>query len=516
MTKKVSWMLFFIGLVTAAVPAAFQEAPGYADADYYYATALRIVEGQGMTDAFLWHYLGDFSALVHPSHSFWMPLTTWLAAAGMAAVRTPTFWGAKIPFLLLAAVVPVLTARMTWKLTKDPFSSRTAGWLACFAGFYLPFLPVTDSFSPLMLLGAVYFLLFMEPKPGRYSFWVGLTCGAMHLARAEGLIWLALAGAALIFQQEDRFKSLLLLTAGYLILVGPWMIRNYLVFGQLLGKGGLKTLWLTEYNQLFAYPADQINYQAWRAQGWWEILRDRWWALQINLQTALVVQGQIYLTPLLIWGIWKYRDRAAVRLGGTGWLGLMAAMTLVFPFPGARGSFFHGGAALQPMFWGLAAAGLAELLKWGKRHRSWHQHQAAAVLGTGLIVISGLLSMYLVSERVIGKDFSEPVWNKPQQRYQMIEVKLLEEGLGEDQPVLVNNPPGYYAVNRRRAAAVPSGGLAPLLEAAGDFGADYILLDENYPPLMKDYYFHPETRSGLIYKGSAAGIRIYQIPGSGP
>jgi len=80
---------------------------------------------------------------------------------------------------------------------------------------------------------------------------------------------------------------------------------------------------------------------------------------------------------------------------------------------------------------------------------------------------------------------------------------------------MVNNPPGYYAANGRKAAVVPSGGLASVLQAAEDYQISYLVLDENFPPQLQDYYLEPESRSGLMYKGSQAGIRIYQIMGSG-
>lgn len=515
MKSRALWGLFAVGLLSAAASAVFQQAPGYTDADYYYATALRIVNGRGMTEPFLWHYLGDFPSLVHPSHSFWMPLSTWLAAGGMAAAGVTSFWAAKWPFLIFAGLVPVLTAKLTWELTEQQFSSRLAGWLACFSGFYLPYLAVTDSFSPVMALGAVYFVLILKEHDFSTALGLGLTCGAIHLARAEGLIWIGLAGAVLGWQREGRTRSLLGLLAGYIFLVGPWMIRNYLVFDSLLGKAGVQTIWLTEYNQLFAYPANQINFQTWWNQGWMEIIRDRWWALKINTQTAFVVQGQIFLWPLLIWGSRKLWFNKTVRAAAVGWLGLVGVMTVLFPFPGARGSFFHGGAVLQPLIWGLSAVGLTELIEWGRRQRSWNAQQARAVLGAGLVVISGLLTLFIIQDRVVGENLSNPDWNLAEGRYLAVEEELVEIGAQESAAVMVNNPPGYYAANGRKAAAVPSGGLASVLQAAEDYQVSYLLLDENFPPQLENYYLEPESRSGLMYKGSQAGIRIYQIAGSG-
>jgi hypothetical protein len=513
MTKRRFWGLFIIGLLVAALPAVFQHAPGYTDADYYYATGLRVVNGKGMTEPFLWHFLGDFPSIVHPSHSFWMPLSTWIAAGGMTAAGAETFWAAKWPFLILTGLIPVLTAKLTWRLTDQVYPSALAGWLACFSGFYLPYLAGTDSFSPAMVLGAGYLLLLLGKNGWRTGFGLGLICGAVHLARAEGLIWIVFAAAALGWQKEGRVSSLAGLLTGYLFLAGPWIIRNYLVFGSLLGKAGLQTLWLTDYDQLFAYPANQVNFETWWDQGWREIIKDRWWALKINMQTAFVVQGQIYLWPLVLWGAGTLWNRRSVRVAAAGWVGLLGIMTVLFPFPGARGSFFHGGAMLQPLFWGLAAVGLNKLIGWGGRQRSWDTQQARKVLGAGLVVISGMLSLFITWDRVVGENLAEPAWNSVHTRYLAVEEALSEIGAEKSAAVLVNNPPGYYAANLRKAAAVPSGGPASVLRAAEDYQVNYLLLDENYPSEMEDYYLEPESQPGWLFKGSAAGIRIYQFVG---
>jgi hypothetical protein len=42
---------------------------------------------------------------------------------------------------------------------------------------------------------------------------------------------------------------------------------------------------------------------------------------------------------------------------------LLFVMTIVFPFAGARGSFFHAGAAFQPYWWVMAPIGLNMVIK---------------------------------------------------------------------------------------------------------------------------------------------------------
>ncbi|HLY25684.1 MAG TPA: hypothetical protein VKQ72_05050, partial [Aggregatilineales bacterium] len=91
--------ILFIGvfaLFVGAVMAVALRHPGYTDAYYYFNAAERLVRGKGLTDAALWTYLGSPLALPAPSHLYWMPLSSLIAAAGMALFGA-TFDAAKMP-----------------------------------------------------------------------------------------------------------------------------------------------------------------------------------------------------------------------------------------------------------------------------------------------------------------------------------------------------------------------------------------------------------------------------------
>jgi hypothetical protein len=83
MSRKIYFLLLFLALVVQLVVASAQEIPGYLDADYYYGGGLQLVRGQGFTEPYLWNYLDDPQSLPHPSHGYWMPLASILAALGM-------------------------------------------------------------------------------------------------------------------------------------------------------------------------------------------------------------------------------------------------------------------------------------------------------------------------------------------------------------------------------------------------------------------------------------------------
>jgi hypothetical protein len=84
------------GSVAAAIGTG-TIGPGYTDAYYYFNAGQRLATGQGLTDPYVaLTYLGAPESLPAPSHTYWMPLASLLAALGGGL-----FWKAQIPFGLL-------------------------------------------------------------------------------------------------------------------------------------------------------------------------------------------------------------------------------------------------------------------------------------------------------------------------------------------------------------------------------------------------------------------------------
>jgi len=503
-------VLFLAGLVVLGLVAVYQTSPGYVDDAYYYATAVRIVKGKGFTEPFLWNYLGGFPEITHPSHAFWMPLSTLVAALGMATARTTQFWAAKIPFVLLGASVPPLTAALGHSLYRDRRVSWLAGTFAVFSGFYLPYLGTTDSFSLTMVLGALFFYISSKMLTERRLLLWGVIAGGLHLVRAEGVLWLGVALLILFFQEKQSSFRWGYLLLGYLMIMGPWLVRNWIVFGSFSGPGGLQTLWMTEYEQLFLYPPTELNWRQWWREGAASLLEDRLWASGVNLTTTLAVEGGIFLLPLIIWGGWSLWDDSRVKAGAAGWGGLLVMMSLVFPFPGARGSFFHGGAVLQPLGWALAAVGLQKLTQWGQERRGWKPVQAWRVLAVGFVIILGVLSYSITVNRVIGGQWQQAAWNQSARVYRGVEEQLQELGAAQQAAVMVNDPAGYYAQNRRKAVVVPAGGLEGLQQAARQYEIDYLILEENHPRALERYYQQAGNLPGFRYLLTYQRVHIYE------
>lgn len=517
MNWRIYTLLFVLGLAVSLGTASLQDSPGYLDSDYYFVGGMQLVEGKGFTEPFLWNYLDDPVGLPHPSHTYWLPLSSILAAISMFVTGQHTYEAARLIFILLAALVPPVTAALALDVTKQRGLALTSGLLAVFSIYYLPFMPVTDNYAPFMMLGGLIFLLMKKER--RWVFFVmGLLTGLMNLARNDGLLWLALVGLLSLlrsfeFERPLKYKiqsfifSGTLVVLGYMLVMGPWYARNIAVFGSPMAPGGNRILWLTNYNDTFAFPADLVNRDSWLEAGWGAALKVRLWALRMNALNAFAAQGGILLFPFILIGFWQLRHDIRSKIAATGWLILLSAMTLVFPLTGARGGFFHAGAAFQMFWWSLAPLGLSHVVKKLKERKIFTAPHAGTVFQGMLVVVCVLLSGIIIQWRIL-----QSGWHPELQLYNEVEQLLVEQGATPDEIAIVRNPAGYYIVSGRRTLVMPPGGTETILAVASKYGASYFILEPE--GVLKEYeqiYEHFDIQPGLEYIGEVDGARIYAI-----
>jgi hypothetical protein len=219
------------------------------------------------------------------------------------------------------------------------------------------------------------------------------------------------------------------------------------------------------------------------------------------------------LLPLIVWGAWHHRRDLRVQIGVFAWLLTFAIMTLVFPFAGARGGFFHSGAALQPLFWALAPVGLVRFIDWGNRVRGWKKQQARLVFRGAVIVLVFSLSTFIVGARVIGWGRDVHPWDASRQTYTQLEQELQTLGAAPSDIVMVNNPPGYYLASGRQAIVIPDGDPKTLLAAAERYRARYVLLEKNHPEGLDQLYDNPRSTLKLELLWSDKTTHIFLIEG---
>jgi hypothetical protein len=514
MKRRELIFLFVFGLLFNIGVAWFQAAPGYMDADYYFAGGLRLVQGHGFTETYLWNYLDNPQALPHPSHGYWFPLASILAAAGMFITGQQTFVAARLGFILVAAFVPPVTASLAYKITSRREIALAAGLLAVFCGYHAPFMPTTDNFGLFMLLGGFFFLLL--PRGGRLSpLFLGLVAGLMNLARPDGLIWLAFGvGGIFLLWIETKprpkflffFYPAILFVLGYALIMAPWMLRNMSIWGTPLTPSGGRVLWLTRYDDTFAWPPDRVNMQNWLAAGWNSAIAGRLEALKLNAINTVAAQAGILLFPFILIGAWALRKDLRLRIAVFVWLALFFVMSIVFPYAGSRGSFFHAGAAFQPVWFTAAILGVDVLVVKARAHGRFTP-AAPRLFRVSFILFMAALTVGLTYVSVIEND-----WNQFRRTYIRVEQILVENNAQPSDAVIVANSPGYFVANGRSALIVPDENLESVRALAHQFGARFLVLEKSYyTDPMIPVYQNPETQPGLTYLGEFDEVRIFAI-----
>jgi hypothetical protein len=514
-------ILFAVGLSVPFAVSRFQSLPGYMDADYYFAGGLQLANGHGFTEPYIWNYLDNPAGLPHPSHTYWMPLASIVSALGMWFTGQSTYAAGRLAFIFLSACVPLLTAALAIRVSGQVRLALVSGLLSVFSLYYAPFMPVPDNYALFMLPGAA-FLLLAPAKQKWIPVALGALAGLMTLARSDGLLWLGLAGLTVMWKSagtdDGRTNSFrewrrmvvpagLLVLLGYLLTMGFWHIRNLYLFGSLLTPGGGRLLWLQNYNQTFIYPPEELTRESFLQAGWSLALQNRLRAFSANFGNAFGAQGGIFLFPFILIGLWQLRRDLRTKIAVTGWLILFAVMTIVFPFAGSRGSFFHAGAAFQPYWWVAAPIGLEAILAWLRRHGQFKDRNAPYFLQGMLVLLALFMTAYLVNMRVISSG-----WAKDDFIYPAVEKLFRANGIQPGDVVIVRNPPGYFIASGRPAISLPFGDEATIEAVAEKYNAHYLVLEKDGTfAAIQDLYDDPQSNPAFVYLGEVNEAKLYRV-----
>jgi 4-amino-4-deoxy-L-arabinose transferase-like glycosyltransferase len=511
-----------LALVTRLAVAALLTRPGYMDTAYYAAGAVRLAEGGGLSDAFLWHYLDDPSGLPHPGFLYWMPLPS-LLAAPFAVLFPGSFFALQIPFAVLSALLPLVAYRLAWRVGGRRFYAWLAALFMLFSGFFFPYWTLPETFAPFALVGSLALWLAGDQVPGvgqqrsNGGRWVltGLLAGLAHLTRADGVLFLPVVALAALVSSPWRTtrrgaRSILYrlssVVVGYLLVMAPWFLRNLFAIGTPLSPAGTKTLWLRTYDELFCYRCD-LSLRSYLAWGWTDILRSKLWAAGVNLERFLAEDCLVFLLPFVLIGLYRLRRRSTFLLASVYMVLIYLAHSLAFTFPGPRGGFFHASAPALPFLFTAGVEGLEAAVGWAARRRRWNLRQAQAVFGAAAAVLAVFLSIFVAAQKV-------PVWRHTDAVYGEIGRWLAEER-AKGGTVMVANPPAFWYHVKYPAVVVPNDDVEALLAIADRYNVRYVVLDRNRPPPLAEMYametLHPRLRPVVEWKAEGDRFVMYEV-----
>ncbi|MEZ4667333.1 MAG: hypothetical protein R3E39_05355 [Anaerolineae bacterium] len=459
--------------------------PGFTDVFYHLNAANRLVTGRGLTDPYLWTYIGAPDYLPAPSHLYWMPLTTLSAALGMGLLNAPgSYPAAQWPFTLMFGGTVYIGFWLGARLGKSHRHAWVAGLLTLFGGFYTRFWGAIDTFAPYAFFGslclvflALVFESLLSTRRSLVYGSLGGACAALaHLTRADGILFLIVGWAAivwlLLFRKEilqGKIGNLvaigIAMTVAYAVIMLPWFARNLSAIGTIMPLGGTQTIWLASYDDLFKFPPDN-SVDSLFAEGAGAFLASRWEAITNNIGTFIAVEGLVVMTPLMLIGLWQRRHQTFLCPFWLYALGLHLAMTFVFPFPGYRGGLLHSAAALVPWWAVLGVVGLDDVIEWvARRRRRWNANTAKKVYSTGLVGVAVLLSIMIgLPNRVVPQASSTFHTS-------------LRDKLPPDARVMINDPAQLYYFTGLGGVVLPNEQPNVIPEIARTYGVKYLVLE---------------------------------------
>jgi hypothetical protein len=506
--------LLCLALVVRAAAAWMVSHPGYIDAFYYHHMAHHILRGGGAVEDVAWNYLHPPERLPRAGGTYWPPGTSLFAAAGARILGGPSGdrdreWRRAQGAPILASALLVPGAYLLSRHLRGGAGARRRAFviagLVLLSGVYFPYWVTTDTFTPFALLGGSVLWLSARaieaPGKGGSLFLAGALAGTAQNVRPDGLLLVVAPFVAWLVGGARSSGSLAALAAGAAAGLAPWLGRNWATWGTAVPPGAAAALWLTEYDDLFAFGV-RPGVGRWLAAGVPAALAARGGALAANLG----VLGQpllYYLVPACAYGCWRLRRERRLWPVAAYSSCLYLTMSLVFPFQGTRGGLFHSMAAALPFLLLATVVGVEAGVRAAARRRGWREPQAQHVFAGALLAFALLTSAYfsiLLRQR----------WDSHLARYATV-ADWLEARAAPSGRIMVADPPGFWYASRRTATVIPSDGFEALSAAAAQLDVGHVLVEPAAPTYLRPLLDGANPPAPLEYAGTVAGIRVYRV-----
>ncbi len=504
-------LLFTITLLFRIATALPLEQTGYMDASYAVHVAENLARGRGFVEEVLWNYLDNPAGLPHPSNLYWMPLPSMLIAP-FFVVLGDSYHVAQIPFILISSLLPLFAFYLSRKIFSRDDYAWAAALFTAFSGFYTIYWVSPDNFAPFALTAGICLYVIargVETSSARYFFAAGILAALSHLSRADGVLLLAVAPLALLIHRPTRtFRAVGLFTVycllGYLLVMTPWFVRDYLAVGTPYPSAGTKTLWLTNYDELFRFT-DDITLARYLAWGIGPIIGSKLQAGALDLLIVVFGALQLFLAPFAAIGLWRIRRRVEMLPFFLYAALLYLAMALVFTFPSSHGSMLHSAAALIPFFAVAVPPGVDAVVEWiARRRKTWQAAQASLVFRGGFIALSIFVSIFLYAQGIwpiVNLPSTIPLWNQRDAAYRDVAAWLDHQGdLGQNargDVVMAVDPPALSNLSHQRVIAIPTDNVDAIFAAARKYNARYLVLEYDHPAPLRDLFQQRVTIPGL-------------------
>jgi hypothetical protein len=426
--------LFALAFAIRVMAAGNVPFPATEPSAFYVGVARNLVEGRGLVTDTLFSYATPPLAVPRPAFELWQPLAAFFAAGPMALFGA-TFANAQLSSLFLGSLV----APFTWFIALDVALREDLSDLRAFlvalssgvlAAILAPLLiadvsPESTTTFTLMAVLSCWMMTRALPGDGMTieeanrgrvvpRLLLGVLLGLAYLARHEAIYlvpaYLILLVHSLGPMRSAFIRAVLPTFIGGLLVVIPWLARNFIAFGSPFPGSVVELALLTRNEQLFAY-ADRPTAAVFFSQEATLIAGRILQALWRNFVTDLVIPAM----PVALIGlasIVALRNSAAVRapraLRALLISGLLTFVvtSVVFPVASAWGTYRHAAGPLLVGLIVMTMLGLDAFVNRVRGLRRWPRANAWLAPAFALAVAVPLATLHIQLLGAQVRDFS--------------------------------------------------------------------------------------------------------------
>ena len=512
-------LLFALALGVRLLLIAAYPDPAYPDS-YYYVDVARSLHATGRLEVdFIWIFAevgGAIPAnpvLPIPSNAHWLPLSSFIQLP-FITVLGPTAWASALPMALVGS----LTAPLTWAIATDARARRDvrlgASLLAAVPAAGFVFMPQPENFAILQPLVAATLWLTARGLKGQPAAYVGagLLAGLASLARNDGFLLGAAVGLVFVWDRiravrsggraEARlpFRAAVGSAALYLVVMGPWYLRQLSVFGSIspTSSSGF-ALWIRsieEWNSITVRPS--LGY--FLGQGIGAIVSSRVLGLVAAIGQFAVIICSVVLLPFVVVGGWLRRrsiDFGPWYLYAT--LVFLGAM-LLYPLHVPGGAFIHSAVGLESHAYILALEGVVAGIAWIARRRPrWNFDRAARVF-VGAAVAFTIATAFLYAVPV------QRSWDASRQPRLALAAQLDRLGVGANDRLLTIDAAGFKYFTGRGGVVTPDDPIDTIESVARAYQTRWLVLERDDLARALDPVLRGDSRPAWI------GPQVFSVP----
>ncbi|MGJ3239621.1 MAG: ArnT family glycosyltransferase [Anaerolineae bacterium] len=378
--RQRNWVLLMIVLASLLLRLGLMtliENPGLNDQTHYYNLGQRLLNGEGFTIDYVWHYSALPEDIVHPI-DHWMPLSGVAVALGMAVFGEGALPALAV-FVLVGALLPVIVFISAKQYgLEDHTALIAAAFAISLPDFVWNSLRSDSTILNMALMSAsiVAFVHGVRHADWRAYLLSGVIGGVAYLTRNDSILLLPLVVSSGVvylvagksFARRGQLWQIALVLVGFSVVVAPWIVRNVQVLGMTGSPETSRMFFMVDAKDHYAYNIPLTLETMFERKTSAEHLAKRLFELAAALKQMLVSLD--VLLPMfvgagvLILLFERRREQLLIAVPTGLWvLGILIAYPLLLPYKSQSGSFEKAYLTIIPLLLPVAALAVERIFK---------------------------------------------------------------------------------------------------------------------------------------------------------